>query len=388
MALGETLHFDEAKYKQKIRALSIPELQEREVAKHRQIVSSNYSIAVGGVVGLATGGVGFVGSAYGVRRSYIANKKLELLINELAQRGVELYKMKAKDYIIPLASGAAGTAVGIGIADGLASHFTSTAATQAFASHSAAVHGTNAVNAALGDPTHFAEGLKIGIEGQSHEMANIGTIGVHGASETAAMHSAALADPSIQALPTSEIIGASVGMATMQTAEVHLVSLLASNAWRIVGNNGSRSQPITILSPPGTCTRMSNLTDFVWCAHCISPIDRSNSSFYHCCLCTTNSGSDNFDACASCVEVYHRECLHPDQHVLHKIFASNKPCDCKQVAPTIKRWPYSFLVCYYCHSSIAQMDYYHCCSCANDQFILCINCQSRGLRCLDPSHQA
>ncbi|PHH76813.1 hypothetical protein CDD80_1191 [Ophiocordyceps camponoti-rufipedis] len=115
MTVGDFFSFSEAEYKTRIAHYTTQRLQQQEILKTRQRISSSFSIVSGIGAAPVSGGATLAVSAYGGRRLHVARKKLRLIEAELLKRGQPLHKLQKRDVIIPVTAGVAGAGLGFGI---------------------------------------------------------------------------------------------------------------------------------------------------------------------------------------------------------------------------------------------------------------------------------
>lgn len=275
MGFSDTFDFDEADYVLKLKSLSAQELRKREVRAHHQQVSSTVSIGSG--VGFAIftgGGVSLIGSAYGARRLYLAEKKLSLIQEELTQRKIELYKPKKRDILIPLGVGIA-TIGAVGGIDVIAAH-----ATCGLAAHAVAHHGAQAVNDVVQQPESFMGGVEAGISAQVHEVTDLVTAGMQHATSVAAADSYFLVAGS-PFLAAGQLVGIAAGESLALLAETKLACFVLNKVSFCLVNafSGTRSQAITYFNPSDDCRRIEKPSDLL-CEHCKSLIHTDKEVYY------------------------------------------------------------------------------------------------------------
>lgn len=277
MAVEDTFFFDETKYAIKIRDRPLEELRTQERIKHRQIVSGGCSIAGGIAFAPLTHCLSLAGSAYGARRSCVAEQKLGLIQAELDRRNVQHYEPTNSDFFIPLTIGIGAIGLG-GSVDALATHATSTAA-----AHVVADHGSRALRDVLQSPSSFAHGVEQGISTQAHEVANVFTVGVQHASTIASSDSSMLyLVAGAQLAPPGDIVGIAAGASIAQALEAKVASYASGKvALRFVNCVSSKqSQAITMLPPSDECRRITKSWPIVLCDHCSEVINTSTTAYY------------------------------------------------------------------------------------------------------------
>ncbi|KAI1621993.1 hypothetical protein EDD37DRAFT_611490 [Exophiala viscosa] len=378
--LSETFDFDESEYARRIsneNEYPTLKLKTHEVAKCRQHVSAGASI--GGGIGAApfTLGLSLLGSAYGARRLYIAEKKLEIIREELVRRDVSLHKFSKRDFFIPMGVSVATLGFGAGL-DVFAAHATSQVAT-----HVVADHGSRAVSDIVQSPGGFVHSVEAGASLQLHEIAHALT--GHATANLDSYYIVAGA-PYTTAVA---LVGTGIGMSAAQVAEKHLADWAAGRiAYRHVDRLlPKRSQAVTTASPPANCRRILSPPSSLRCEHCADLIDTSNETYYHCCQCGPDQ-ADDYDTCEHCFTKLNQSCSKRDRHVLFRISPSSATdACCRRLAADFTCWKTATLVCSSCKGCISEGDYYHCCLCSNDDFDLCKGCFTKGERCLDGAHK-
>ncbi|KAK4442889.1 hypothetical protein QBC34DRAFT_312186, partial [Podospora aff. communis PSN243] len=191
-----------------------------EINKTRQHVSAGVAIFAGLGLALFTMGKSLMGTAYGARRLYVADGKLELVQAELRSRGEDLHEITARDVMVPLGTSFAAFAVGHalgGVLDGATGHVHN-------AINSAASHCPHAVtNAIISHPGHLLHGEMPGellhgaidgVELQAHEVASCLADHADAAATSAA------ADASIAQADPVVLKGIALGVKCAHSAEV------------------------------------------------------------------------------------------------------------------------------------------------------------------------
>ncbi|KAF4592466.1 hypothetical protein GQ602_002765 [Ophiocordyceps camponoti-floridani] len=115
MTVGDFFSFSKAEYKTRVASYTTQRLQEQQILKTRQRISSSFSIGSGVVAAPVSGGATLAVSAYGSRRLHVARKKLRLIEEELVKRGQPLHKLQKRDVLIPVIAGIFGLGLGFGI---------------------------------------------------------------------------------------------------------------------------------------------------------------------------------------------------------------------------------------------------------------------------------
>ena len=277
MGLNDTFGFDEAAYARQIsneEKYPTYSLKENEIVKHRQHVSAGASTGVG--IGLIpfTMGLSLLGSAYGARRLYIANKKLELIQAELTRREVALHNPTKRDFFIPFGVSMATLGLGAG-ADVVAAHATSQIAT-----HAIADHGSRAVADVLQSPASMCHGVADGVSLQLHEVGQVFAGGLDHAIAVTNLASSYIVAGAPYVLP-GELVGMAAGMSAASVAETKFAKWASGKiALRVVdGCLPKRSQAFAYGQPPQNCQRRLYSNNII-CEHCMDPIDRETETFY------------------------------------------------------------------------------------------------------------
>ncbi|KAK3626607.1 hypothetical protein LTR56_019673 [Elasticomyces elasticus] len=119
MAIQDFFHLSEAEFADRISKLTDEELMKDDIHNCRTVHSGTYGAAIGAIEALLTAGMSLVGTAIGIRRRHVAQRRLEMIHQELMKRGLPLHKQTKRDYLIPL--GIAGLSAGIsaGVMDGV-----------------------------------------------------------------------------------------------------------------------------------------------------------------------------------------------------------------------------------------------------------------------------
>jgi hypothetical protein len=240
MGFNDLLEFDETAYAARISRLPTEELMEREIEKLRQHNGAEF--AIGGTIGAAffTYGATLLVTPYHWRRLHIADRKLEMVNEELNRRGQELHKKQKRDYLIPIGCAVLVSGIGIGL-EGVGDVVTNTILT-----HTPA--GASAVEHTLGDPTTAITGLVDGVKEQvqevavsCHDVLNNGIFpGSHESATALASHTHWTSGHS-----TANMVGFHGGMVLAQDAEKEALvqassSLAEKTAKRVEHHQGSR----------------------------------------------------------------------------------------------------------------------------------------------------
>lgn len=276
MAWSEILEFDSVAYAKKLKDLTPEQLLEREVKKERQKFAA--SAKIGGGVGLApwTGGASLVSTGLGSRQMWIANRKLDLVHEELKSRGIDLYKPTTKDALVPLAITIGTLGIGHGISD-LAVHATSEVSASAV---SAGGYGLG--HALVESPGTFAHAVGSGMECQLHEVETLFTGGYHDAVTQALSDSNIWLAEGANAADPGQLIAAAHGMFLYQDMENYGITFGIAASLRKIFNTatGDMSPLITKLPPPKSCRRIQEPTSNLACGVCGAYISRLGEVFY------------------------------------------------------------------------------------------------------------
>ena len=382
MGYSDTFGFDEAAYAKQItneKDYPTYALKQNEIVKHRQHVSAGASTGAG--IGLIpfTMGLSLLGSAYGARRLYIANKKLELIQAELTRREVALHTPTKRDFFIPFGVSMATLGLGAG-ADAVAAHATSQLAT-----HAIADHGSRAVADVLQSPASVCHGVADGVSLQLHEIGQVFAGGLDHAMATTNLASSYIVAGAPYVLP-GELVGMAAGMSAASVAETKFAKWASGRlALRVVdGCLPKRSQAFAYGQPPQNCKRILYSNNII-CEHCRGPIDREIESFYRkspLCLCPLKSHADrrtdcceghsasgktvydDYDACRFCIETLHKGCQNAKKHVLFKLMPAGRSISCARLTGITTKFKLTALVCSYCRGTISEDDYYRELLCA------------------------
>ncbi|KAK0617595.1 beta subunit of N-acylethanolamine-hydrolyzing acid amidase-domain-containing protein [Immersiella caudata] len=237
MGLQDTLHFDREAYQRKLTARSTADLRKHEVIKTRQQVSAGTAMASGIGLAIFTLGKSLTVTAYGARRMYVADGKLELIKAELRRRGEELHTIRASDVFVPVGISVAtlGVSAGLdGFLDGATAHL------HHAIDSAAAGHSTQAVaEAVLGDPGQFLHGAVDGIGKQAHEVASfLHAAGAGGSTDTVATSAI---DASIAHAGPGVLKGIEVGVNYAHSAEIKAASWITGLRRRAAAQKAEES---------------------------------------------------------------------------------------------------------------------------------------------------
>jgi len=296
MAIEDTFqHFDPVAYARKIsdqKSYPTHKLKTQEIAKQRQHVSAGVSMGSGIFFAPLTMGVSLVGTAWGARRLYIAEKKLELITKELTKRNVPLHDTEAKDILLPLAIGVVTFGVGNELSNLAAEATCSTAAA------AAAPHGMDAVAAVVQDPSAAIQGVENAVSTELHEVGNAITEGLQGADFAADVDSSfvTMAGPATDA---AALVGFAAGMAAMSVLEVQIAKYATDKVtWRAV-NKLERQKGAAYYAAelPPSCKRRRGMGGIIICKHCKDTFHRNEKSFYRMAARTTKPVGKEANRC-------------------------------------------------------------------------------------------
>lgn len=104
---------DESAYHAKLRSCTVAELRAEETRKMRQFTNGSMSVgAAGSAAWVDPTGIALVSGLYSGRATYVADTKLELIRDELRQRGLAPRSPNMNDWVVAGASFAGGQIVG------------------------------------------------------------------------------------------------------------------------------------------------------------------------------------------------------------------------------------------------------------------------------------
>ena len=89
--------FNPTTYRSYLRGLSNAALRKKEISKIEAEYSYQMGVTAGVVHGIATFGVTAATAVFAARNLYLANKKLPLVREEMARRGLEFHMVTGKD---------------------------------------------------------------------------------------------------------------------------------------------------------------------------------------------------------------------------------------------------------------------------------------------------
>lgn len=275
MGLDDTFEFDETAYARKIQQWDLDHLRKQEIVKNRQKISSGASITTGLGFATFTMGLSLVGSAYGGRRHYVAQKKLELIQAELKKRGIQKHELTGKDLLIGVLPSVITMGLGVGV-DALATHATSTVA-----AHAVADHGSRAVQDAVQNPGTFMAGVEQGITLQAHEAGQLLHGGLQHASTVANIDSSYVVAGAPYVDP-AQVVGLAAGISITKVFEAIIAEFAAGKiAVRLVNvATNKTSQAITFGQPKDSCRRIRSPPKTIACEHCFEVIDCNTTRYY------------------------------------------------------------------------------------------------------------
>ncbi|KAH0536829.1 hypothetical protein FGG08_006327 [Glutinoglossum americanum] len=275
MGIDDLFEFDGAAYVRRAASKNTAELQKQEIIKNRQLVSASCSIG-GGIGGATlTGGASLAISAYGARRLYIANKKLEIIQRELERRSVALHEFSNRDLFIPLATCLVGQSmVGAGLED--AGVGTANATPQA----AAIPLGGSTAPTVMASPEGFFQGFNQGVSEQGYENSRVAP---EAASQGIVPDSSELAQSRVWTpAPTGEATGLYVEALVAQGVE----RVAAEEAANLCLERVVESfEAVKKASKRGECSRLLGMT--VYCDECDAEI--TAGEYWH-----------NYALCSSC----------------------------------------------------------------------------------------
>ncbi|GKT57463.1 hypothetical protein ColTof4_09455 [Colletotrichum tofieldiae] len=303
--------FDEREYAVRISTYDADHLRKQEIVKTRQIYAASGSIG-SGIGGAAfTAGATLAITAYGSRRYYVARKKLQLIQQEVANRGYSLHEPQKRDFLIPVAA----SMISVGVGAGLGSIAAASTNTSLMVDGGFAPPGTSVVEALVANPGDTIGGALDGAAQQSYEMVQAG-LGVAagtlpGTDECVQM----LAQNTVwvPADSASQAVGFQAGMVLAQAAEKAFAGL-ASNVIATSVMEGIWS--IQMSREFSSCPRHLGVTKLT-CRMCDEKI--SDSWYWHCCECNF----DNYDLCIGC---YKKDARCPgESHTLKPVQKAENP---------------------------------------------------------------
>ncbi|KAL1623324.1 hypothetical protein SLS56_008324 [Neofusicoccum ribis] len=331
MGLHDTFDFDEPAYIAKTAARTTPQLQEEEIKKLRQHFAASCSIGAGLGHSIHSAGISLGVSAFGVRRLVVAKRKLAIIRDELARRGVAPHDPTKRDAAIPVAAALAGMGLGAEIGH-LVGGLLPTPGLPP---------GTHLDQAGcvVGDAAGAAEGFVHGVTDQAGAVGHAvqsevaGVLAGHGAEVAAGQaagdgHAVGYVAGILAAKKTEEFIAECVGEAVLAYALEKLLDPEIKVELALQGK---------------------------YCPSC-------------------NESKDGYDLCEECY-ASGNTCETPDSHRLYVYLKANVP---KNVGP------YAYISvdsvsCATCANQVQQGPYYHCPGCRD--FVMCERCYEMGRAC-------
>ena len=157
-SMKELVECDYDQYAKDIVELDDVRLQKVAIKLERETLSCCMSIVAGVGLAFVTCGASLAGTAIGARREHVAEKKLDIVLAEMAQRGLPLHKMGMRDYMASTATVLGPKIVTMGVDAGITDLFITEAVGHC-------VTG----NTALGTLTNSSTGTKTQLIGRATE---------------------------------------------------------------------------------------------------------------------------------------------------------------------------------------------------------------------------
>ncbi|KAI1173250.1 hypothetical protein F4777DRAFT_458601 [Nemania sp. FL0916] len=349
MPIQETLEFKSDEFRQVVARAPTEWLRQQEVIATRKRVLSSVGVGVGVSGAVSTGGVSVLFAAYKSRSLYVADRKLELIQEELRKRNVELHKFsKTKDLLGPAAVGVAGAVIGAEVGDlfdGL----------------------TNIDQVAPGLP---ADALpSTGLFDDSGAAWN----GAEGAIERLADSLTGEAGTAAAILP-ADAIAYHAGMVQVESVAQEIGQTVAEK----------------LLFAPGEASPACRRALGVGNLSCDQCGDAIKQGFYwHCCVCN----GDNYDICQRCYSNKAR--CNGSRHAMTRLQVPVGPAFIDKISavPGYGIWKpkagtsitmseltrKSLFRCNFCQADVRQGQIFHCFECGS--FDLCDECYLLGKRC-------
>lgn len=179
LGYGGFLGLSSNKYRAKLRGQTNQELQAQEINEMRRLFSCAYGVCGGIATSFFTCGGTLVVAAVSGREWRVADRKLEMIREELTSRGIPIHELEAKYVVIPLAGCLLGSAVGIGV-DEVAGQMVSigdfTTGGPDNTLDAMGLTGTETpASGLMHHPVAALHGLEQGVQGQGHEISE----GIH-----------------------------------------------------------------------------------------------------------------------------------------------------------------------------------------------------------------
>jgi hypothetical protein len=231
MTIGDFFSFSADEYARRISVYDTERLRKQEVVKTRQRYAGASSIVIGaGGAAFIFGGTLAV-SAYGGRRLFVADKKLELIRQELRKRGTGLRDFHKRDVIIPLCASGVGVGLGFGLDE------VAMAATNTIPMGSTMPSGGSVMHEVLNNPGDVAQGVGSGLSEQAHEMAVALANTTSGVIPGSELSNEVLATSTVWVTAPSqaEHVGYYLGMLLAQQVEHGVIAVVGAQcAWSIM----------------------------------------------------------------------------------------------------------------------------------------------------------
>ncbi|KAL8826593.1 MAG: hypothetical protein Q9170_007340 [Blastenia crenularia] len=322
LGYGNFTGLSSREYRAKLREAKLEDLRREEIRKIRNRIASVWSVASGIGWAYFTFGGSLVVSGIGGRKWRVADRKLEMIREELIRRGEKVHKLDWKDVAIPITSCALGTAAGAGIDVGIGSLINIGDIAASGAGGNSMTGGGNhndELQAVFAHPARAVQGVGEGAVMQPDLVAHGGGLSMADALGVPPN------DVPVQTIDfdTSEInsrlaelSGAQLG-AEMSTSVERGAGQLAAQelAWWIMESFEDpqwRHEAASLLG----CIRYVGSSDLT-CNGCGSEI--SQGLYWHCCKCQ----DDDFDLCNSCYDSGSRcDCKFSDLRQLQFAWAS------------------------------------------------------------------
>ena len=118
MTLKDFFHLSEEEFAERISKMTDEELMKDDIHNCRTTHSGAYAAAIGAAQAPLTNGVSLVGTAIGLRRMNVAQRRLDMIREELIKRGLPIHRQTKRDYLIPLGMASISGAVSGGVFEG------------------------------------------------------------------------------------------------------------------------------------------------------------------------------------------------------------------------------------------------------------------------------
>ncbi|KAG8829597.1 hypothetical protein FRC17_006336 [Serendipita sp. 399] len=258
MGFGDTLHFDEYKYRREHKYLSTSVIKKKLQQKTMQMASSSFGMGAGIGGAAFTGGLSLLGSAYSARQLSVLDQQTTILKEILAERDEAIPRERKRDYMV----GAAIGVVALGIADVVpflvedtATSVVANATATTLATH-AAPHVAGATLAQHGTIKAFESGVKEVAMSQLHAGAQ--TVATHAPHVASSLN----IDPSHFTSQSTAVFnhGWAQGVSETIKAEGHIVSQATSAA----ANKGISKWAEHTLNGPRRCIPRFDEDEYRW----------------------------------------------------------------------------------------------------------------------------